>query len=71
MTLFTTASLINDACFLSGLRQIQTIDTQGELQEPWRPKFLYHFIQEKMLKMQWNWEGTLLRNGSAAALGSR
>lgn len=44
------AVLINDACFLSGLRQIQTFDANGKPQEPWRPKFLYHFIQDRYLK---------------------
>lgn len=44
------AALISDACFLSGLRQIKTIDSQKQPQEPWRPKFVYHFIQDRYLK---------------------
>jgi N-acetylglucosamine malate deacetylase 1 len=44
------ATLISDACFLSGLRQIITLDSEGQPQEPWRPKFQYHFIQDRYLK---------------------
>jgi bacillithiol biosynthesis deacetylase BshB1 len=44
------AQLIYDACFLSGLRQIQTFDEQGTPQAAWRPKFIYHFIQDRYIK---------------------
>ncbi len=37
-------SLVSDACFLSGLRRIETEDN-GEKQEAWRPKLVYHYIQ--------------------------
>ena len=36
--------LASDACFLSGLRRIET-DWEGESQEAWRPKLVYHYIQ--------------------------
>lgn len=43
--------LASEACFLSGLRKIETVDpTSGELQEPWRPKFVYHYIQWKNIE---------------------
>jgi bacillithiol biosynthesis deacetylase BshB1 len=38
------AQLAIDACFLSGLRKIET----GLA--PWRPKHLYHYIQDRYLK---------------------
>lgn len=38
--------LVSDACFLSGLRKIETKD-DGLMQEPWRPKHVYHYIQWK------------------------
>lgn len=38
------SSLASDACFLSGLRKIET-RRNGEVQEPWRPKQVYHYIQ--------------------------
>ncbi|OIQ30463.1 MAG: bacillithiol biosynthesis deacetylase BshB1 [Bacteroidetes bacterium MedPE-SWsnd-G2] len=43
--------LVSDSCFLSGLLKIDTKceDTDG-FQEPWRPKFVYHYIQWKNLE---------------------
>jgi bacillithiol biosynthesis deacetylase BshB1 len=38
------SSLVSDACFLSGLRKIET-EINGEKQEAWRPKLVYHYIQ--------------------------
>lgn len=38
------SELVSDACFLSGLRRIET-DLNGENQEAWRPKVVYHYIQ--------------------------
>ena len=42
------AQLVADACFLSGLRKIQTIYNQNS-QEAWRPKNVFHYIQWKNL----------------------
>jgi len=36
--------LAKESCFLSGLAKIETYD-DGELQAPWRPKVVYHYIQ--------------------------
>lgn len=41
--------LVSDACFLSGLIKIET-KLDGEIQEKWRPKTVYHYIQWKDLK---------------------
>jgi bacillithiol biosynthesis deacetylase BshB1 len=38
--------LIYDACFLSGLKQVKTID-EGQEQEKWRPKYLLHYLQDR------------------------
>ena len=38
--------LASDACFLSGLRKIETI-YEGSSQQEWRPKQVYHYIQWK------------------------
>jgi bacillithiol biosynthesis deacetylase BshB1 len=38
------SDLVANACFLSGLRKIETTD-QGGSQEAWRPKQVYHYIQ--------------------------
>lgn len=40
------SKLVSDACFLSGLRKIETtLDDQS--QDAWRPKQVYHYIQWK------------------------
>ncbi len=41
--------LIADACFLSGLMKIETID-EGKVQEKWRPNQVFHYIQDYHLK---------------------
>ncbi|MFN3943259.1 MAG: bacillithiol biosynthesis deacetylase BshB1 [Flavobacterium sp.] len=38
------SKLVSDACFLSGLIKIETFEN-GILQEAWRPKVVYHYIQ--------------------------
>jgi N-acetylglucosamine malate deacetylase 1 len=43
------AKLVSDACFLSGLQKIKTTDTNSE-QLPWRPKAVYHYIQDRYMK---------------------
>ncbi len=43
------AKLIADACFYSGLRRIETTEG-GEAQEAWRPKAVYHYIQDRFIK---------------------
>jgi bacillithiol biosynthesis deacetylase BshB1 len=40
------SSLVSDACFLSGLVKVET-ELEGNLQEKWRPKQVYHYIQWK------------------------
>ena len=44
------SQLVSEACFLSGLRKIETIGFDGEKQAPWRPKAVYHYIQDRLLK---------------------
>jgi bacillithiol biosynthesis deacetylase BshB1 len=39
--------LISDSCFLSGLRKISTQDGEGKEQDQWRPKYVFHFIQDR------------------------
>lgn len=43
------SKLVSDACFLSGLRKIETV-LNGENQEAWRPKHVFHYIQWKSLE---------------------
>lgn len=41
--------LIADACFYSGLRRIET-QLDGDEQEAWRPKAVYHYIQDYFIE---------------------
>jgi bacillithiol biosynthesis deacetylase BshB1 len=41
------AKLTTDSCFLSGLRKVETNDENGNSQEPWRPKYVFHYIQDR------------------------
>ena len=43
------AELVVQACFYAGLRQIKTVGRDGQPQEAHRPKFIYHFIQDRSL----------------------
>jgi N-acetylglucosamine malate deacetylase 1 len=40
------AKLVSEACFYSGLRKIET-EHEGVAQEAWRPKAVYHYIQDR------------------------
>ena len=42
------SQLVSNACFLSGLVKIET-EVEGILQEVWRPKLVYHYVQWKDL----------------------
>ena len=45
------AKLAIDACFLSGLRMIHTIDSHSKSEQAaWRPKHVYHYIQDRYLE---------------------
>ncbi len=43
-----SASLVEDAAFLSGLRKIETT-LNGISQEYWRPKYVFNYVQDKYL----------------------
>lgn len=43
------SSLASNACFMSGLRRIET-ELDGVQQAPWRPKFVYHYIQNNYIE---------------------
>ena len=44
-----SAQLVEDAAFLSGLRKIETFGN-GEKQQEWRPKYIFHYIQDRFLQ---------------------
>lgn len=41
-----SSKLLSDASFLSGLRKIETA-LDGVAQEAWRPKYVFHYIQDR------------------------
>lgn len=43
------ADLISEASFLSGLRKIETFN-EGKSQHKWRPRAVYHYIQDYFIK---------------------
>lgn len=43
-----SAKLATDACFYSGLVKIETT-LDGEVQKAWRPKAVYHYIQDQFI----------------------
>ncbi len=43
------SKLVSDACFLSGLIKIET-ELENVIQNPWRPKHVYHYIQWKHIE---------------------
>jgi bacillithiol biosynthesis deacetylase BshB1 len=44
-----SARLVSDAAFLSGLKKIET-GNNGIQQEAWRPKYVFHYIQDRFLQ---------------------
>lgn len=44
-----SSKLVSDAAFLSGLRKIET-KHENVLQEAWRPKYVFHYIQDRYIK---------------------
>ncbi len=44
------STLVTEAAFYSGLAKIETQLGDGKPQEAWRPKHIYHYIQDKYIK---------------------
>jgi bacillithiol biosynthesis deacetylase BshB1 len=42
------STLVSEACFLSGLKMVETVGDNGEKQTAWRPKQVYHYIQDRV-----------------------
>ena len=43
------AKIVSEACFLAGLAQVKTQAENGEKQTAWRPKQVYHYIQDRYI----------------------
>ena len=46
------SSLVSQACFLSGLIKIETLDSDEKPQQAWRPKQVLHYIQWEEIEPQ-------------------
>lgn len=44
-----SSKLVSDACFLSGLTKVES-EFEGSKQEAWRPKAVYHYLQDRYIK---------------------
>ena len=44
------SKLTSDACFVAGLAKVETFDNEDVVQERWRPKAVYHYIQDYHLE---------------------
>lgn len=44
-----SSKLVSDSAFLSGLRKIAT-ESEGGKQEEWRPKYVFHYLQDRFLQ---------------------
>lgn len=44
-----SSTLASEACFYSGLLRIET-ELNGEKQQHWRPKAVYHYLQDRYIK---------------------
>ncbi|QRQ99485.1 bacillithiol biosynthesis deacetylase BshB1 [Dyadobacter sandarakinus] len=42
--------LVAESCFYSGLRMVKTLDENGVEQEAWRPRQVFHAIQDRYIK---------------------
>jgi N-acetylglucosamine malate deacetylase 1 len=44
------AQLVSESCFYSGLRMIETLDDAGNKQDAWRPRQVFHSIQDRYIR---------------------
>jgi N-acetylglucosamine malate deacetylase 1 len=44
------SQLLIDASFYSGLSKIETVDSNAKKQDQWRPKQIFHYIQDRYIK---------------------
>ncbi len=61
------AKLAIDACFLAGLRQIKT-ELKGQEQTAWRPRNVYHYIQDRYLEPDFVFDITSFWDQKEAAI---
>ena len=62
-----SAKLVADAAFLSGLRKITT-SNDGSYQAAWRPKYIFHYIQDRFIQPSFVMDITAHHNKKIAAI---
>jgi len=62
--------LISDSCFLSGLRKISTQEKTGLEQEAWRPKYVFHFIQDRFYQPNFVYDVTPVFDRKLESIGA-
>jgi bacillithiol biosynthesis deacetylase BshB1 len=62
--------LISDSCFLSGLRKISTLDSRGNEQASWRPKYVFHFIQDRFYPPSFVYDVSAVFDRKLEAIGA-
>lgn len=45
-----SCQLVTDACFLSSLRKIETLDEQGNIQAVHKPSYVFNYIQDQFIE---------------------
>lgn len=45
-----SAKLVADACFYSGLVKVETYGDDNKLQDAWRPKAVYNYVQDQFIE---------------------
>lgn len=61
------AKLVKDAAWLSGLVKIETVEN-GSLLKPWRPAYVFHFIQDTYLQPSFVYDITPVMDKKIAAI---
>jgi N-acetylglucosamine malate deacetylase 1 len=61
--------LIADSCFLAGLRKVET-EWEGLPQQAWRPRRVYHYIQDRILQPDFIVDVTDVYEKKMAAIAS-
>ncbi len=62
-----SSKLVSDSCFLSGLQRIET-EFDGVLQQAWRPRAVYHYIQDRYIQPDFVVDITIFRQKKMDAI---
>jgi bacillithiol biosynthesis deacetylase BshB1 len=63
-------TLCADAIFYSGLSKIETKDSHGESQNPWRPHHVFHYMQDRPIDYQFIYDISNVWNTKKKAMAA-